>query len=750
MAENERVALEAQLNASVRMQIENTREGIRRLGTSQEQITAVRDSIARVSDYCEEADRLIENYPFIKLVSRCHANFCLTRLVYDEFCALDEKVRRTAQLLEEDRRERPDEPANLLVVYYYLARLCDFRSQTMSLMQDAPQTVIFTLRRYFKPLDDLEQEFEDFFWKLPRSLFFMAVKGQKKTLLHIAKVLSRMDVASKARFNSIVDDGVMQKFQTALSLFSAPPSSDPEGALGCIEFWKSDLAVIRDQLAPCFPPNQGIMDFFILSYHRNVHSLLSRCLQPNSPATVGIAAAGSSSATNANRPNSPPAAAATAIKELFNKTVASATGKDQQQQQRLPALSSADLLFILRWTRTYYETMQTEFSLTIDDLEPRLLDHRDGQLIGEYVKISRQKLHEWIGTLFNSEKRAFIERTAAPELDPQNHYYSPAAVDLIQIIKQHILSAASASKGRLVLEIVVELGRTVGDFQKNLSSVLAEERTRYFAAQSNEAAAASVAANFEDYTIMLGNTALRWAASLQQEIVDQLEELVEPEHLPNCTKQMRTLGDGFVGIAKGCVSVLVDVIMQTIQPALSKLFTASWYREQGQLVQQITATFADYFEDYRTHCDEFLMNKLVGDCLDRLIAGYLEQMQAKTTKLRMGSGENTNSLFQSDLATISGFFRKLRDEKRVQKAMDVLDKTVALVVSSPKMIFLEFFAVWKVYPDMPLAFLENVLFRRDDLDKQTIRDLMETCRRKTQEEKVIEVAPSIFSKLAKT
>jgi hypothetical protein len=64
------------------------------------------------------------------------------------------------------------------------------------------------------------------------------------------------------------------------------------------------------------------------------------------------------------------------------------------------------------------------------------------------------------------------------------------------------------------------------------------------------------------------------------------------------------------------------------------------------------------------------------------------------------------------------------------------------------MIYLEFFAFWKVYPDLPMQLLEEVLMRREDLDKHMVRDIMDTCRRKTQEERPADIQqPSLFAKL---
>jgi hypothetical protein len=104
-------------------------------------------------------------------------------------------------------------------------------------------------------------------------------------------------------------------------------------------------------------------------------------------------------------------------------------------------------------------------------------------------------------------------------------------------------------------------------------------------------------------------------------------------------------------------------------------------------------------------------------------------------------------LLEADVTTMVQFFSSYRDPERVKKALDPLVKFVALASSSQRMVFLEFVSFWKLYPDVPMTLFEEVLNRRDDLDRAAVKEIMESCRKKTQEDKIVEAAPSIFSKL---
>lgn len=677
--QREMVALEAQLRSSVRVQLENIRDSLRCLGGANDRLRESGEALERVTELCQQSEGLIDNYAFIKQVSRTHQNFSLTKRVYDEFRALAAKVERCAELLEADTQSgRPD---NLLLVYHYLSKLETFRKQTLELMRDAPSTAVYTIKRYFKTLDDLVNAFEDFYWKLPRQLFTMIEGGQASHIVAILKVLMAMDVAARPRFTAILDDMIAAKFAAAIQAAGVAPASDLSSALEALSFWQEDLLLVRNELVPKFPPAMNILDFFILTYHRNIHAVLA----------PGLA------------------------------------GK----------LGPADILFVIGWARTYHEEMAAQLGVSTEDLEPHLLEDREPQLIAEYVALSRGKINEWVGNLMAATIKNFSERPQQPEMDAENHFMTPAGIDLFQIVKQHIDTAAQASRGRLLLEIEGECVRSVNSFLAGMSRTLEVEKGRYL--EKPEAAPPY----FEDHVIMLGNTCLKWVSYLD-DLVEDVEQHLATEFVALGSKTLKSLGEGFVNLAKACTQVLVEIIFRAVQPAIQQIGTAAWYGETEGIMSTILATFEDFFKDYEQHADQFLLNKLVADVLERLLLAYFAQLKAKSCKLKMPAAPGR---LEGDVQAVLAFFSSYRDGERVRRALDPLAKFTALVCSSQRMIFLEFVSFWKLYPDLPLSYFEEVISRRDDLDRTAVREIVESCRKKTLEEKIMEATPSIFSKI---
>lgn len=694
--ENEIAVLESQLTASIRLQIENIRAGISQMDqmASETLPRALPSQLSAIVSLCDETDAMISNFNFIKMVSRTHANFQETRAIYDQFRVLDEQIDRVNKLLQEDIENGKLD--NLLLIYCRLAQLITFRDNTLEMVKNSSSSLLYQLKRYFKKLDDLSEAFDSFYWNLPGKLEILAVEeGRAEDIVKIALVLSKMADSNRSRFFEIIENSVSQKFTKTKIV----KTEDFDLILDEISFYSNDLELIRDKLSPRFPPSLGLLDFHLLAYHRNIHRIISQLISSVKPKDVNTA------------------------------TTTTTTG-----------LTAGQILSILGWVKKYHETLENQFGIASDELEPHLLDDRESKLISDYVRLSRKKITEWIGNLLQSESKYFIERKDLPDADGEDRYFTPATVDLFQIVKQHIDMAASVSSGRLLSEIVTECVNNISTFQKGLVKLLEQESFKYFEKPE------SAIPYFEDYLIMMGNSSLRWIENMQN-LIGLMDDLLKPEFLGSAQKQLKTASDGFLNIAKTATKVLVDLIFSAIKICTSQLFALEWYNDV--VIETVVATFEDFFVDYQSHAEEFLMVKLIADVLERTVIVYIEAMRGRNSKLRMQQG--AADLLSRDIQTLQKFFSRFRDPKKVEKALDPLIKLRTLLMASEKMIFLEFFALVKTYPDVPLILIEDLLGKRDDLDKQTLKELIESIRWKLKEEKHIEnTNTSIFSKIKKT
>ncbi len=80
----------------------------------------------------------------------------------------------------------------------------------------------------------------------------------------------------------------------------------------------------------------------------------------------------------------------------------------------------------------------------------------------------------------------------------------------------------------------------------------------------------------------------------------------------------------------------------------------------------------------------------------------------------------------------------------------MIERINALLCADPSTAFLDFYTLWKAYPDVPMDFVEWLLNRRDDLDRNAVREVVEQCRSKADDAKEGDAPPStIFAKAFK-
>ena len=96
-------------------------------------------------------------------------------------------------------------------------------------------------------------------------------------------------------------------------------------------------------------------------------------------------------------------------------------------------LTPLNVLSLLRWTRDYYEELLDKFGIEQEQLDPPLLHKKESIFIGDFTKRSKVKIEEWVGNLESQVRTTFLSREDPPDLDLDDKYISPAAIDLFQI-----------------------------------------------------------------------------------------------------------------------------------------------------------------------------------------------------------------------------------------------------------------------------------------------------------------------------
>ena len=378
--EREHLSLRTQLYSSITLQIDRTRSSLHALNDSTSVVSNVHTTIGRITDLCLQADKLFDNFPFIKTVSRAAENFAECRKVYEQFKGLNDQVAFADDLLKQvvSKEALQLSPPALLLLHYKLSKLEEFRRSTMAMAEGSAQSLQFTLKRYFRRLDDLSAAFDAFFW----SLDIEELMDNPGLVIAVIKIVTKMsDGSARSRLLNKLEQSVMSKFEGV-------KGEDASDMLDSLKFYEGALLDIRNKYVTCFPPDWHIMDFYLSAYHRGICKVL---------------------ATIAFNPPSTPTAAAKA---------APSKDKDKSKSQQPPPamftrLDTVQLLHMMRWIRQYIEFL-SQFAVTLESLSPKILEGRQDGLISDYVKLSGGMIANWVDNLRDAEEKNFRERAHCP------------------------------------------------------------------------------------------------------------------------------------------------------------------------------------------------------------------------------------------------------------------------------------------------------------------------------------------------
>ncbi|TPX40434.1 hypothetical protein SeLEV6574_g06619 [Synchytrium endobioticum] len=407
-------------------------------------------------------------------------------------------------------------------------------------------------------------------------------------------------------------------------------------------------------------------------------------------------------------------------------------------------MEASAILHLLRWVRNYYQDMNARLGVGEELLEPKLIDGKQDQLVTEYVHLIRTKLAEWMGNLLASETREFLHRHAYPDTDAAGRYTMSASIIMFQMVNQQVDIVSSSSRGALMHDVLAECTTALDEFHRAWLRLIDAEHTRFVERS------ADLAEGLPEYTMAVGNDAFR-AREFAEALATRMDALVDPDHAPRVRRRLDTTLDGFMRLATRCNAVLIDIVLCDIRPALAQLHTPSWYDNNGgnnnNPMAPIIATLDDYCTDFSAHLCEHLLTKLKADLLERFVVAYIESFRNKAARFRVPACVDR---FRADLDNVKDFFAKLKTAKRVNQAFDAVDKLVAFVCSTGGLAFLDFWSLYNPYRDLPISFVEELVDKREDLDRAAKKELIENCKSKVAEESAKRkepITPTVFGKI---
>ncbi|KAF9173219.1 SNARE-binding exocyst subunit S6 [Mortierella sp. AD011] len=710
----EKAIVDQQLKIGVQNQMEDTKEALDILGTTKEQVLGIRSNMKNIDSLCSDAQGLIKDYPRIRKISQTHQNFVATRTLVNNFQDLHQDLDRIQSMMREDMKNILGPAPNLLMVHYQLYKLEQLRNSTVHMARDESLDVKVTLKQYFGRLDQVIEEFESYLWELTRNMIGLIKNKQGSVVVRVIKIIESEENAD----TKAVTTTTKAERRTSRHGLGGKKADKPPREVKSLRSKFFD--VLHDEVSHKFSmllenvEKEPIECLEATDFVFPDLALVYDDLVPRSPSNYKIFPF---FVLEYHRH----------VYELANKIVNS------------PDLDGGLILHLLRWVREYYASMNHQLGVTEELLEPQLLDGNEQGLLDEYLKLVRTNLIKWINNMMATATTDFSEREAAPEKDSDKLYNMQTANLLFEMVNQQVTLAGDSQQSTVIEQVIKECIGVIKEYQKRWKSVISSEVKRQLETPDAPAGLA-------EYIMAATNDQIKCA-----EFADALLARIEKDNMIKNRKSFETAKDllnecmdNFFDVATHGANSLLDLAFHDVKEPFTKLHTSSWY--DGDPMGLIIATLKDYTDDCRIHLNDYMFNKLIDWMLERLMIAQIDALRNRGAKLKYPT---CTDRLKQDRAAVFNFFVEYKPINDLEQDFDAIEQLHKFACSSKKTAYLNFYSMKRVYHDLPIPLVEDILGRRDDMDRSSIKEIMDPVREKFKDKDTSDASrsPTVFSKV---
>ncbi|KAH9161274.1 exocyst complex component Sec6 [Lactarius sanguifluus] len=704
--EKEKASIDIRLKSGVKEQLAVTRESLRKLFGTRDDVQAIKDEMVTIDRMCSDPQNVVSTFDQISRVSMVHRNFEQTEEMVNNLLEMSSRLDSIEAMLAADLDDLLGPAPNLLPIHLQLTQLENFRNETMHQAKKATAQSRNNLARRFERLTGVIEAFDDYIMELSRNVLPLARAGHIEVIVKIVKIAeiegredekaiairlvkkaAKLDAASKFKsmqakariikhYRSRIMKNIAETINAKFEAAYLRDEKDPVGFLENLGWLYQDLIAIERDVVACFPPDWDVYSHFVREYHKALNSTVQRLVTSEPDATT--------------------------------------------------------LLTLHAWLKEYKSSMK-ELQIPPELLEPPLLGGNEQLIIDDYLKLIVKKLDEWSSNLMRTEVTEFTSRAEPPELDADGQYGTQGAVILFQMVNQQVDAAMESGQGMILARVVSETNRVMRGVQDQWTRLLDAEFKKT-TERPEEAPGGLV-----EYVIALANDQIK-SADYAEALSARLEPLVSEKYRLTINERLNDAIDGYLDVAKKCTQTLIDIIFNDLRPATKQLFQVQWY---DGIIVQVVETMRDYMQDYQTYLNASLFELLVEDLLDAFLVAYLTAL-ANTQKLRMPAATER---IKDDVAEAFKFFSTLKPAKELESYFEVVEMVLSLLEASKSLAFLSFWSFAKVHGPN-LAFVEGLMKARGDLDRSSVNEVMDSIKRKVKEENLTDPPePTIMKKI---
>lgn len=771
----ERNSIDSKLHLAAQQQIDSVVQNLGKLKTAVEKLSSVKSNIDHINNIYDESVTQVKEYDTIKQVSGVFQTMMQVQNLYTDIANYRKYLDHITSIIESELDAMSNDIAYPLYNFYRIhfnvtqaRNFADYLEDQSKVLSDDIQSIV---AKIVQPLRALVRKFDELLTEIVISITEAVKEGNDEIVNKVVRFIEHEATedlkVSLIQDLKLVDKDILQVgdySKTRMRMrhykkffFSKLNESLADTFDKCVEHFRQDKMLVYDNLewledelvfvvhtlAPMFPPHWELSSFIQGVYYNKLHKFTMELINTN-----------------------PPAEDLMRILEY-----------DSHYNQFVRSLLTAE------------DSKKEQKSILGEDLKNSVLD--------DYLKVILSKMEEWNENLIAQESRSFIERDEAPDVftynqtiddfDQYDHiislditsdvYVLPDFRTTLSMFKEQADVAADSGYGKVLVGVIESWSHYYNKRAFSYMQLVEDEVNKYMSVYNNE-----------KYLIKESKTKrfLRLQSSKQQEEYDV--DNMSPEELaqiskPGLVEYLAALGNTYevntdrlqdkflpnyiskvhstyqtrieqafqdtlapsTDLNAQVIRSIADIIINDLLPALSTVFTKSWYdngkMNSGELnmAQKIVETIAEYMEELRGYASYDLYSLTFTVVLDTFISSYLrigyqnilhgdgKKIDPTTTKKHKSFSEAVNRDIAILYEGLDSLFSR-KDAVYLLRSLTALELLTTLATVEDPLT--EIPKIWEheildTYYYCSVEYVRGILLCRKDVEAKAVPPLME-------------------------
>ncbi|CUM63643.1 uncharacterized protein PRCAT00001225001 [Priceomyces carsonii] len=665
----EKASIDVKLNNTSQVQIDTVTSNLKKLNDSANKLTSINANLNKINQIYEDSITNIPNYSTIQQMTAVNQYFAQVQNLYGDISNVKSYCDYINGMIKEELDQVTKDTSytlpNLLKIHYNLTQVRNFQDylerNSSTLTDDLKSIVkriISPIRKIIIAFDELFKEIiisctealkegnTELVCKLINIVEYETVEDLKLELMEKLSLDNSRDIrvidyanfrGFKRNYHKFFFDKLKESLIETFEMCVEHFSQDKMLVFDNLNWLEDELVFVVDTLDPYFPANWGVCSFIENVYYDKLHNFTMEIVKTDPPAEDLLKILSYDS-------------------HYSKFVVALHTPSDEEVNPK----------------KLSRNTINEKKSIIGDDLKNVVLE--------DYVAVIVAKMEEWNENLIQQETKTFIEREDPPDLytyhqviedeDAQDNlillevdgevYVLPDFKTPLTMLKEQADVAADSGYSKILVGVIENWSRCYIKRAINYQEVIEEEYDKYMSIYNNERYLIKESKTkrlfrrkapeqpidldnmtseelseisrqgLMEYLTALGNTYEINTDRLQDKFLPNYMSKVHTAYQERIEQAFKDTLTPSTELNAQVIRTIVDIIVNDLYPALSTVFSKSWYddgksqkSDEPNMAEKIVETIAEYMEELRGYASYDIYLVTFNILLDTFISAYI-------------------------------------------------------------------------------------------------------------------------------